>query len=270
MSQLRLPFRHFGTGNSFYTIIAMRPNPQRQKAAPSRPVGKTEKTETKTCLITGFGPFGENRFNPSGRLVCDLPERTRYKAGSLLLKGAVLPHCCSDAWRQLKQLLEEHQPELLLLTGLAQRRQILTIERFALNIRDYRTADERGHLYRGQPIDQIAPIARRSALPLEEIKGKLERKGFPCEISNHAGTFICNDLYFRAMSCQTEQGGPTVLFVHLPKPKSYGSSVLAYHPSAGEELAKSRSAQMAHMTDAVLALARICATLAESRLVARP
>jgi pyroglutamyl-peptidase len=239
----------------------MYPQPQRQKPENSSKPKRTER-QIKTCLITGFDSFGRNNFNPSERIASSLPESVETKSSRLLLHGEVLPTCCSEAWKKLRTMLMREQPNLLLLTGLAQKRHHLSIERFALNIRDYRIEDNSGHMYDGEPIVRNGPDAIKCRLPLTELRDHLWRKGFPTEISNTAGTYVCNDVYFRALLYQREHPSTRVLFVHIPLPDRYGKTLAEHGTKATKMLSGTKAQQLEAMRKGIIEIAKYCGSVA--------
>ncbi|CAE8691955.1 unnamed protein product [Polarella glacialis] len=54
-----------------------------------------------------------------------------------------------------------------------------------------------------------------TALPITELFCKLKDAGVDCEISDSAGTYICNYIYFKSL-LQAANSGACVLFVHTP------------------------------------------------------
>jgi pyroglutamyl-peptidase len=238
------------------------PQPQRQKTSSDRTKQKAKKTVT-SCLITGFDTFGNNTFNPSEMVVNALPEEIDLPQGKLVVSTTVLSTCCKQSWKQLQQALSRTNPDVLLLTGLAQKRDRLSIERFALNIRDYRIPDNAGHTWKGAQIVRGAPEALRTSVPLDELEEELWDMDYPCEISNYAGTFVCNDAYFRALNYYETHDKPrVVLFVHLPLPSALAQTALKStnrnHPHGFRH---NRQLQMQFMTEAVTEIAKFCAEL---------
>jgi pyroglutamyl-peptidase len=212
-------------------------------------------------LITGFDKFGKNKINPTELMVAALPEQITHKGGRIALPTAVLPTCCQGAWRLLQEKISKDEPDVLILTGLAQGRKVITVERFALNIRDYRIADNGGHEWDGDPIHKHGPEAIRNRLPLKKLTRQLEKAGFPCDISNHAGTFVCNETYYRALAYQNEHPEPIVLFVHLPLPDDYAKSVESSKTKLKLRKLKTQKQQIDFMGAAVLEMAKFCLDL---------
>lgn len=54
-----------------------------------------------------------------------------------------------------------------------------------------------------------------SSLCLEPVAADLRRQGFPCSVSEDAGCFVCNFVYFKSLQ-EGQTSGVTTLFVHIP------------------------------------------------------
>jgi pyroglutamyl-peptidase len=68
-----------------------------------------------------------------------------------------------------------------------------------------------------QPLVPDGPAAYRSALPLADWAAKIRSAGIPCQVSYHAGTYLCNALLYLAHHIAAEQMLPTrSTFIHLP------------------------------------------------------
>jgi len=79
--------------------------------------------------------------------------------------------------------------------GLAANRSALSLERVGINVDDARIPDNAG----AQPIDQPAvpgaPAAYFATLPIKAMVAAMQAEGLPAEVSQTAGTFVCNGLY---------------------------------------------------------------------------
>lgn len=179
--------------------------------------------------MSGFDAFDKLDYNPTQLVVESLPDRLEPDDHSpaIELTRLVLPTCCEQAWALLANSLNSHsgEPVILVATGLAQLRTRIELERFALNIRDYRIADNSGHQWLDTIIDEGGPQAIRTMLPLSELLKTLRGGGYACDISNHAGSFVCNDIYYRILRrLETITSPAAGLFVHFPLPERYGLS----------------------------------------------
>lgn len=167
------------------------------------------------AVVTGFDAFGGGAFNPSEEVVDAL--RRAPPPGVAALETAVLPTAFGavDAWvaAQTPRL----DADVILMLGLSGRAARLTLERFALNIVDCGVADNAGASARGAAICEDAPPALRTRLDLEAIAADLSAAGAPVVVSNNAGEYVCNYLYFRVLDALRRRGARAdALFVHLP------------------------------------------------------
>ena len=74
----------------------------------------------------------------------------------------------------------------------------ITIERVAINIDDARIADNEGNQPVDVPVVEEGAIAYWSTLPMKAIV-KLREEGIPSSVSQTAGTFVCNHLFYGLM-----------------------------------------------------------------------
>jgi pyroglutamyl-peptidase len=91
------------------------------------------------------------------------------------------------------------------------------LERVALNLDDSEFPDNRGDIRIGQPIQINGPPAYWSTLPLPQLMAALFACGVPAGISNHAGTFVCNHVFYRSCYEIQQMGLNTRCgLVHVP------------------------------------------------------
>lgn len=177
-------------------------------------------------IVTGFNPFGTLTANPSQEAVLGLPDIVKIndKTRDALVVKLILPTCCTESFQILRDVVQANSaaPFALILSGLAERREKISLERFALNIRDFRIADNNGHKWDEEYIYPQGPDAIRSKVPLRQLCRHLNNVGLASEISSHAGTFVCNECYYRSLfSFQQLPECRGVVFVHFPDHDSY-------------------------------------------------
>jgi pyroglutamyl-peptidase len=165
-------------------------------------------------LVTGFDAFADLERNISERVVRALPDAWR---GRVPLRTAVLPTIYDVAGERVEDLIAAHQPEAIVLLGVARSRRGIQLERVALNLDDSDTADNAQGVRAGRMIDAAGPVGYWSTLPLAAMHSRLEEMGVPVEISNHAGTFLCNHVFYAARAA-IERDGLAIPcgFIHLP------------------------------------------------------
>jgi pyroglutamyl-peptidase len=61
-----------------------------------------------------------------------------------------------------------------------------------------------------------APAAYFSTLPIKAMAAALQRAGIPAEVSQTAGTFVCNHVFYGLMHALRRRPGVRGGFVHVP------------------------------------------------------
>jgi pyroglutamyl-peptidase len=164
-------------------------------------------------LVTGFEPFGGDTVNPSW-LVAQALHGERF--GPARVVSACLPVVFGASREQLLRLLAEHRPVLVLALGLAASRSAISVERVALNVDDARIADNAGARPIDVPVVAGGPAACFATLPIKAIVGALTEAGLPAEVSQTAGTYVCNHVFYSLMHALRRRRGVAAGFVHLP------------------------------------------------------
>lgn len=172
-------------------------------------------------LLTGFDVFGESRhtgpaLNPSWLAVKAL--HGKRIAGHQLV-AAQLPTVFGASTTELTRLLRLHKPTLVLCVGQAGGRSALSLERIAINVDDARIPDNAGKQPIDIPVAAAGPAAYFSSLPIKAMLQALQREGIAAEVSQTAGTFVCNHVFYGLMhSLATLRGFKRTRggFVHVP------------------------------------------------------
>jgi pyroglutamyl-peptidase len=165
-------------------------------------------------LLSGFEPFGEHTRNPSQDLVLRLPQ---VLDGGVTILKTILPVDHIQAPQILLEEIAKHQPHAVLSFGLASGRARIGLERVALNLKDFRIADNAGVIIQDQPIFEDGPTAYFSSLPLRKMHTALQSAGIPSEISLSAGAYLCNQIFYVMMHEIEQKNLPTRAgFIHLP------------------------------------------------------
>lgn len=161
-------------------------------------------------LVTGFEPFAGLPHNPSQALLEHLPDSI---SGQKLVR-AVLPVNTLTVADHLEHLYRTHRPRLVLHLGLAVGRSLLSVERVALNLLDFDLPDNAGERKQDAPVLEGRPLALPTRLPYRAILSRWRDAGIPAQLSNSAGTYLCNQVMYLALS-ELPQDVLTG-FIHLP------------------------------------------------------
>lgn len=168
----------------------------------------------KPVLITGFEPFGGDEVNPSQEIAEALDGRV---IADRAIIGATLPCVFGKSRQELVRLLRAHQPGVVICLGLAGGRAEITPERVAINVDDARMPDNAGE----QPIDvavvRSGPAAYWSRLPIKAIVAELRARQIPASVSQTAGTFVCNHVFYGLMHLLRWQRPVRAGFIHVPR-----------------------------------------------------
>lgn len=185
-------------------------------AGPSKPTGRGwHNRGMANILVTGFEPFGGDPINPSLALAQRL-DGWKPRRGHRVV-GRVLPCRFGDAIAALEAALDELRPTLVIAIGLATGREGISVERIAINVDDARIPDNGGAQPIDEPVVAGAPAAYFSGLPIKAIVQALLDDGFPASVSQTAGTFVCNHVFFGLMHLiAIRHPGTRGGFVHVP------------------------------------------------------
>lgn len=166
----------------------------------------------KKILVTGFDPFGGEPVNPAWEAVSRLtaPEGVE-------LHKKMIPTVYGESIHILTEELRALKPDAVVLVGQAAGRKWITPERVAINVNDARIADNAGN----RPVDEAIVPGGENAyftkLPIRKLVDAMNEAGIPANISNTAGTFVCNHLMYGLMDYIAKEAPETVGgFIHVP------------------------------------------------------
>lgn len=164
-------------------------------------------------LITGFEPFGGEPVNPSALIASALDGA---RVDGVPIATRILPCAFAASLHALDQALQAHAPALVLCLGQAAGRDGLSLERVAINVNDARIADNAGAQPIDEPVIADGPAAYWSTLPIKAMCAGLAQSGIPCEVSQSAGTFVCNHVFYGLMHRLASRPGVRGGFMHVP------------------------------------------------------
>jgi pyroglutamyl-peptidase len=167
----------------------------------------------KTILLTGFEPFGGSKINPSIEACKPLDGR---EYNGYRVKVVEIPLRFHEVRPSLIKAIKETEPAAVLCTGQAGS-SMIRLERVTINVADARIAYNCGKKPVDEPIVEDGPVAYFSTLPLRKMLAAIEAEKLPVAISNSAGTFGCNHIFYDLMHYieENELGVPGG-FIHVP------------------------------------------------------
>lgn len=167
----------------------------------------------KKLLLTGFVPFLDFAINPSDQIVHAL---NGEQIGDYEVVGRTLPVEFARSGPEIIRYFNEVNPDAVISLGLAGGRNNITIERIAVNCIDGE-ADNSGVRYQDAAIIPEGPAAYFSTLPIRSFVEELRSAGYPADISNTAGLYLCNNVMYHMLHKikQLNANIPSG-FIHLP------------------------------------------------------
>lgn len=167
-------------------------------------------------LITGFDAFGGGQMNPSWLAAQAL--HGRRIAGHTVV-AAQLQTVFGQSSEELAGLMKLHRPALVVCLGLAGGRSAISLERIAINIDDARITDNANVRPIDTPVVPGAPAGYFTTLPIKAMLKSMRRAGVAVDVSQTAGTFVCNHVFYGLMHLLATRRmfkGTRGGFIHLP------------------------------------------------------
>ena len=163
-------------------------------------------------LLTGFDPFGGETVNPAWEAV----SRVKAPQGAELRKLQV-PTLFAGSLEAVEKEMEAFRPDVVLCVGQAGGRAAVTPERIGVNLMDATIADNSGFIPRDQPIAEDGPDGLFATVDVKAMTQAIRQAGIPAQVSNTAGTFVCNRLLYGVLKlCKEKYPDTRAGFVHVP------------------------------------------------------
>lgn len=180
---------------------------------------RTPRRAPISVLLTGFGPFPGAPFNPSAELVRRLLRRPRPARNGVRIAAHVFQTRYAAIERDLPALIARHEPDVVLMCGLAARTRHLRIETRARNLISFfpdagRVTPPRRVISRGEADRPVCgPLCIR-------LLQAARSSGMPARLSRDAGRYVCNYALWHALEPSSGQNAERIAaFVHIPSPR---------------------------------------------------
>ena len=164
-------------------------------------------------LLTGFEPFGGSDVNPS-IMACRRLEGRTFNGYRVAVEEIPLRY--AEVRPRLLEAVERHGPSAVVCTGQSGAATI-NVERVAVNVADARTPYNCGDKPRDRVIAEGGPAAYFTRLPIRRLLEALKEAKVPCSLSNNAGTFGCNHVFYELIHYLSVNGVEIPAgFIHVP------------------------------------------------------
>jgi pyroglutamyl-peptidase len=164
----------------------------------------------ETILLTGFGPFGDHERNVSGEAARRLDGA---EIGGFRVRSLTLPVQFEKAVAALEEAVEGETPAAIISSGICRESDParFRLEVAARNERHYPCPDVDGNTVRDALVEEGAPPMVFSTLPAAAIRQAWTDAGLSAELSDDAGRYLCNAIFYWAARRVTPAG-----FIHVP------------------------------------------------------
>jgi len=169
----------------------------------------------KVILLTGFESFGGEKVNPS-ILACRRLDGKTF--GAHRVRVEEVPLRFEEIRGTIEGYIEKWRPSAVICTGQGGG-SWLNLERVAINVADVtRAAYNCGAKPRDATLVEGGPAAYFTRLPIRRLLSKVREGGVPAEVSNSAGAFGCNQIFYHLMDyAGRKKLGIPAGFIHVPK-----------------------------------------------------
>jgi len=174
-------------------------------------------------LLTAFEPFDGSGINSS----LEALQTWRAQNSHAPVSIAILPVRYNDDFAARQKAFAQCQPQAIVHFGQTSGA-LIDVERLAVNLKHCGPRLEANRMHakdsavpiglQHEPIIPDAPAAYVATFPIEATTAALQAAGLPARDSAHAGTYLCNHIFYRSLH-HAATVGPNlpIAFVHLPR-----------------------------------------------------
>jgi pyroglutamyl-peptidase len=167
----------------------------------------------RRVIVAPFEPFGgkrRNRARDAARLL------DGEDVGGAPVELVELPVAYASIAEAVRRLFAR-DPSLVVLVGESKEARTLLVERLAVNVAHARIRDNAGAHPTDEELVPGGEAARRVPFDPRPAANAAIAAGCPCDVSSHAGTFLCNAALYHALGQAAQHPSrPRVAFVHVP------------------------------------------------------
>ena len=159
-------------------------------------------------LVTAFEPFGGSPTNITQDVLTALP----CNMGKAEILKQCLPVSFQRAPIMLREAIATYSSDLVIMLGQCPAGENIRLERFAINMMDSTKGDNDGYIPSEETIYANQPLALQTPLPIKELEQFCTDHVQPVQVSNSAGLYVCNRVYYEALYLHQQ-----AIFMHVPK-----------------------------------------------------
>lgn len=162
-------------------------------------------------LLTAFAAFDNRDTNVTTLILNELSNNIK----GYDIEKLYLPVALNSSFNIVKEHINKHNPDMIILCGEAAKRSKISIEIKARNIVSKKLCEDDEVDLNNQIIVENGDDIIYSSFPTVEALSQVISKNIPVELSTDAGGYICNALYYQV---QNEFKNIPCVFIHFPLP----------------------------------------------------
>ena len=159
-------------------------------------------------LVTAFEPFGGAETNITQSVLSLLPN----SIADCAIEKVCLPVSFRRAPIVLREAIAIFSPNLVIMLGQCPAGENIRLERFAINMMDSTKGDNDGYIPNEETIYFHQPLALQTPFSVKALAISCAEIGLPVVVSNSAGLYVCNRVYYEALYAKQK-----AIFIHVPK-----------------------------------------------------
>jgi pyroglutamyl-peptidase len=163
-------------------------------------------------LMSGFEPFGGYATNPSYDALVPLDEQLIMDLDIRIIE---IPVTWESGWSSLLEEIDDLNADVVIGTGMAGS-DAMRFETLARN--ETSGTDNDDVTMSGEPVVAGGPATIPVELPVSQMSDAMEDSGFDTMISDNAGDFLCNHVFYNLMYYVDNSDDPPAAagFIHVP------------------------------------------------------
>ena len=178
----------------------------------------------QSILVLGFSQFPGVPQNPAESLVRKLADEKWAPDPAFSVDYQVLRTSFAAVERYVSVLGEQERYDLILAFGSDARADGFLLERMARNKVSTEKVDEDGTTRSTPVVEKQGSDSLLTNVEVAGLADALNAQGYRCRVSEDAGDYVCNFLYYKLLFSRTNSA--KVLFVHIPlEPKEHSAEI---------------------------------------------
>ena len=166
---------------------------------------------SNSILVTGFESFNNHKDNMSSKILSKIP----LEVSGGITKKLILPVLYQTAGEIVLNFLNDNTPDYIIMLGERENINSIQLEKNALNLRFSNKRDNNGNLIKQQKIIYNAVTKIPTNIDIDKYAKKYNKN-----ISESAGTFVCNDVFYQ-VAYKLWDSDTKYIFIHVPADANY-------------------------------------------------